>query len=76
MLRKKRQVLRTRGLTGLGRGQSFGLLFVRQACRYEAPTGTGVVALIAVWMRSATAFGWESAIECDASTSIVCAPAR
>ena len=34
------------------------------------------MAFTAVRMRSATAFGCESAIECDASTSIVCAPAR
>ena len=34
------------------------------------------MASTAVWMSSTTALGCDSAIECDASTSIVSAPAR
>ena len=41
-------------------------------------SGTGVedVASTAVWMSPTTASGWERAIECEASTSIVSAPGR
>src|ERR671915_570280 len=42
----------------------------------QPATATALVALTAVRMRSATAFGCESAIECDASTSTIWAPAR
>src|SRR4029077_30669 len=44
-------------------------------CDYAA-LGRADVTSTAERISSLTAVGWESAIECEASTSIVCAPAR